>query len=528
MKAGNKKIIIMILFLLFIIIGIIIYDDYGISTDEQQERKTTLVNAKYIMDTFGYDGLSDLNEELPEYKDKYYGVFLQLPCVVLEWMRGFKDDPSIYLYRHIYVFMLCTLGYACFYMLCRYLTQSYLVSVLATAMVAFYPRFFANQFYDIKDMVFTSMYMVSMWVTVQAITEKLKTQWLMLFGILTAVATNVRIVGLIFPILLIGYIFLIWIIGKHGIEMKDKCDHPFKSIFLILFFYFGSYVIMMPILWSNPILGIINVFKKFSQFDEWNGYVVFMGEMVKGKEVPWYYVPIWLLISVPVWYWILLLIVVIGGGILLYKQIRSHKKMVWQRVLDKYKYFIWLICLIVMPWLATVIFHSTLYNGWRHCFFLLPPLVLITIYGMVLINEKQRIQKGMKIVISGIIVIGLLSQSFWIIKNHPYQMVYLNVIGRMWGDQFDRDYWCLAATDMCRYVLDVDSGETVSVNADYNNFERLLNKEEKARVIVEDEPTYWLESFRVKLGNDYVREGYEEIYAITVDGYKIGSVQKKK
>lgn len=528
MKTGNKRNIAVILLSLFIIMGVIIYDDYGISTDEQQERKTTLVNAKYIMNVLGHDGLSDLNEELPDYKDKYYGVILQLPCVVFEWMTGFKDDPSIYLYRHLYVFMVCTFGYICFYFLCRQLTKSCLMSLLAATMVAFYPRFFANQFYDIKDMVFASMYMVSMWITVQTISKKLKWQWLVLFAVLTAIATNVRIVGLIFPILLIGYIFFIWIIGKCGIEMEGTCIHPFRRILLILFCYFSSYVIMMPILWSNPIKGIINVFKKFSQFDEWNGYVVFMGEMVKGKEVPWYYIPIWLLISVPVWYWVLLLLMVAGGGILLYKQVKTHKKIFWLHVFDKYKYFIWLICLVLGPWLATVMFHSTLYNGWRHCFFLLPPLVLIIVYGLTIINEKLKIGRGIKIAVSGIIVIGLLGQSLWIIKNHPYQMVYLNAVGRCWGDQFDRDYWCLATTDMCRYVLNIDSGEKVSVNADYNNFERLLDKEEKARVIIEDEPTYWLESFRVKIGNDYVREGYEEIYAIMVDGYKIGSVQKKK
>lgn len=392
--------------------------------------------------------------------------------------------------------------------------------------MALYPRFFANQFYDIKDMVFASMYMVSMWATVEAIHSKLKVRWLVVFSVLAAMATNVRIVGIIFPVFFIGYIILTWIINKCGIEIQDKYGHPFRSIFVISIAYLGSYIAMLPMLWKNPISGIFEIFEKFSQYDDWNGYVVFMGQFVRGSEVPWYYVPVWLLVSVPIWYWILLLFVVALFGYAFYKWIKGHKRISWS-CLFEYKYLIWMFFLALGPWLATVIFHSTLYNAWRHCFFLLPPIVLMIIYGLALIKKKIGIGKITKEILTGIVIIGLASQSIWMIKNHPYQMVYLNEVGRIWGDQFDRDYWCLATTDMCRYVLENDSSEKISVNAPFNNFERLLNKEEKNRIVVEEDPTYWLESYRKVKGNEYVREGYTEIYYITVDGYKIGSVQKK-
>lgn len=526
LKVNIRKTIPILFFIAFFVMGIFIYDDFGISTDEVQERRTTLVNAKYIMNTFGYDGLSDMDENLLDYKDKYYGVFLQLPCVAIEWLTGFEDSPSIYLYRHLYVFGICILGYLSFYLLCMRLTRSNCLSLLGTIMLAFYPRFFANQFYDIKDMIFASMYMVCMWVTVETISKKLHIKWLVIFAILSAIATNVRIIGAIFPILLIGYILLTWIIGKCGIDLEDRYTHPLRSTLIILFVYIGSYIAMMPILWNHPIMGIVNAFRKFSRFDDWNGHVVFMGELVRGSEVPWYYVPIWLLISVPIWYWLLLLVAFATLGIVLVRGIKQKRKISWVCLL-RYKYLIWAVVLAVGPWVATVVFHSTLYNAWRHCFFLLPPIVFTIIYSLYLIKNKIGIPLCFRICLTGVIIFGLINQSLWIVKNHPYQMVYLNPIGRVWGSQFDRDYWCLATTDMCRYVLENDSSEKISINAPFNMFERLLNEEEKDRIVIEENPTYWLESYRKIIGDDYVREGYEEIYTIVVDGYKIGSVQKR-
>lgn len=525
MKDKIVKTIPIILLIGYIVLGLFIYDDYGISTDEVTERRTTLINVKYIMNMVGYDGLSDMDDDLLEYKDRYYGVFLQMPCVIFEWLTGFKDSPAIYLYRHLYVFVICVVGYVCFYALCMRLTNKRLLSMIGTAMLALYPRFFANQFYDIKDMLFMVMCMISMWVTVETIYHKFSTKWLIFFALLTAITTNIRIVGIIFPVLMIGYILLTGLMNCFKINVEDKCLRPIKSSLLISVIFLGSYVAIMPSLWKNPIVGFFNVFSKFSKFDDWNGHVVFMGELVRGSEIPWWYIPIWMLVSVPIWYWLVLSVVLIILAGVFFKKIRN-RKMDWE-LLFKYKYLIWSLLLAFVPWLGIVVFHSTLYNSWRHCFFLLPPIVLLLVYGLSLVDYKIKTNKFLKRSIMVTIIIGLINQSGWIIENHPYQMVYLNPIGRVWGNQFDRDYWCLATTDMCKWVLANDSSEKISINAPFNNFERLLDEDEKKRIVIEDDATYWLESYRKIIGDTYVKEGYEEIYAIVVDGYKIGSVQKK-
>ena len=139
-------------------------------------------------------------------------------------------------------------------------------------------------------------------------------------------------------------------------------------------------------------------------------------------------------------------------------------------------------------------------------------------------DKSKLVTKGI-IIIS---VIGLLLQSIWIIKNHPYEMVYLNAIGRIWGADFDRDYWSLSSVELSRYILEHDDSEKISLEASNDVFMRFLPEEERNRIVLEENGTYYIESYRGKVGNEIIKEGYEEYYSITVDGYRIATIFRKK
>ena len=57
----------------------------------------------------------------------------------------------------------------------------------------------------------------------------------------------------------------------------------------------------------------------------------------------------------------------------------------------------------------------------------------------------------------------------------------------------------------------------------------LLSDEDKLRVkrTGSDEGEYLIDIFRNVIGNEPLHEGYEEVYASWVDGYKIGAVFQK-
>lgn len=525
-QQGKEKYLILILFLVYFAAGISLYKDYGISTDEPDERESTFTNIKYAIDFLGMDGLEGANGDLENYDYRYYGVAMQVVPALVEWGMHFPGEPTIWYIRHLWTFLVCYTGYICFYFMCRRVFSSRWLSLLGTAMLALYPRFFAEQFYNIKDMIFAAMVMISMFVTVRLIESKYSIGWTLIFGVITAVTTNVRIVGAIFPILLLGYLWLTGILEKFELSIEEKNIHIFRTSILIIGGYTAVYCILMPICWKNPLKEVISVFIKFSDYDAWNGAIVFMGNVIGKDAIPWYYIPIWLLISLPIWYVILGIFLSGICGLALIRKVKKHEMTI--TVLMRNKYTVWAFFVGFVPWLATVVLHSTLYGAWRHFYFILPPIVFVILSGLNYIRIHSGFSDMVKKGIWVISFIGLMLQVGWIVGNHPFEMVYLNELGRIWGDSFDRDYWHLSEPELCRRILQEDDSESISLNATSLIFMRILSENERKRILIDDAPVYYIETYRGKTGNDVNMKGYEEYYSIVVDGYKVATIFKRK
>ena len=215
-------------------------------------------------------------------------------------------------------------------------------------MIALYPRFFAEQFYNIKDMLFVAVYIFAMWGTCKVIESKFDWKWVVIFAFLSALATNVRIVGIIFVPLLTGYAWLVCLaermnqteqVTASGESVSRELTTKRALIFSVLVFllYFLFLVMMYPVAWAHPIRTMIEIFAKFSNYDDWTGAIVFMGKILSKEEVPWYYIPVWMLITVPIWYILLFLLTMgISFGKLVFK-IKQRES--WYTLLFQYKYF---------------------------------------------------------------------------------------------------------------------------------------------------------------------------------------------
>lgn len=525
-KEWMQRGFIIILFGVYFVIGILIYKDYGISTDEPDERETTFTNLKYAMDTLGIAGLEGANGDLEHYDYRYYGIAMQIPPALIEWAKDFPGGAVIWHIRHLWTFLVCFFGYVCFYLMCRELLKSRWLALAGTAMIALYPRFFAEQFYNIKDMIFVSMVMVTMYMTVRVIESRFSVIWTILFVISAALTTNVRIVGAVFPALLLGYLWLVQIMNWCGQKAGEKTENVVRTSVLILAGYWIFYVGVMPILWRNPIKETLAVFTKFSDYDAWNGTIVFMGRIIGGDEIPWYYIPVWMLVSLPVWYLVLLVLAVAVFTFAWIRKRKRHERMSLH-VFFQNKYILWAFLISFLPWVATVVAHSTLYNAWRHCYFMLPSMVFIVLCALKYL--RAYLGNMARVGLAFVLVFCFMLQAGWIIKNHPYEMVYLNAVARRWGADFDRDYWHLANLELCRYILKNDDSDTITLGAASDRFLLLLSDEEKERISMEEEkPMYYLETYRGKTGNGNVMKGYEDFYSITVDGYRIATVFKRK
>ena len=89
-KTNRQEIItIALVYLAFFIIGILCYEDFGISVDEWELRLLGFANLKYIMEIFFQNHTSKLDEilSIPETWDYYgtHGTIFALPMAYVEY-----------------------------------------------------------------------------------------------------------------------------------------------------------------------------------------------------------------------------------------------------------------------------------------------------------------------------------------------------------------------------------------------------------------------------------------------------------
>ncbi|MBQ6599232.1 MAG: hypothetical protein IJH79_16905, partial [Lentisphaeria bacterium] len=164
-----------VFFVAYLVIGLLLVPNYGLSADDEVQRKHSLVNYKYInkvllgRDVPGLENVVDLAEY-----DQYYGVALQMPMVLYEDLNHFSlSKREIYLSRHYCIFVMCVLGMVFFYLALRKVfPESPAVPAFGTLMVALYPRFFGGQFVDVKNRLFAATCMLVLWLPVMAVETK--------------------------------------------------------------------------------------------------------------------------------------------------------------------------------------------------------------------------------------------------------------------------------------------------------------------------------------------------------------------
>lgn len=527
---GNRKFfsLIFISFLaVYLLVGISVFQDYNVSADEPIQREHSRVAYKYINDKLFHreiDSMANV-EELPEYAFKYYGVTMQMPLVLVEDFFHFDlSMRRIFQGRHLYNFLICVLGYICFYFALKKIFGNRWYALAGMVLISLYPRFYAYQFYDIKNMIFAALNMVTFFTLVNVV-ERCNFLNILLFAMAAALTTNQRIMGVLFPTILIGY-YIVADITMTRVAHRENTNELYTSVIgwkkypLIVLLYLVSWFIITPAAWEEPVRTFYETFAGFSHYEGWNGTMMFNGRLITCEERPWYYLFVWFGISIPVWYLVLFAAGHIYAVVSIWKS--DHK---WLDVLGKYK---WIICSLILFWGsvgAVIILNSRIYEEWRHMFFVFVPFCCIAVYGFVYL--LQHINKK---VVCSIAAVCLVIQAAWLIGNHPYQEVYFNAIGRNLATRFDRDTWHASNLEMLKWIIDHDDGVQISVKGNFIETAKLvMDDEEKDRIIsTKEETDYILVNYTSVVGNILEIKGYEEVYSVWVDKYKIGSVFRKQ
>ena len=542
-KDRYFKYLVIAYIVIYIIIGVSTFKDYGMSTDEEAQREHSLVSYKYICEEYlgrdlsGYGVFSNI-PDLEDYAGaKYYGVLLQLPFVVIEDIYNFSlQTRAIYLVRHLGTFCYCCLGFIFFYLFLKKIFKNRGYAFFGLQLISLYPRFFGEKFYNIKDMVFAATCCLSYYGIALYLENGRKIRYGILAGLFFAICTSSRMMGAMFPIILAAYLLLQDIRNKAFSKEKVRLGRFSVPSWLervidycsIIVAYFAFWYLFTPAAWGKDVLKTFyEAFTYFGYYGAWNGKSLFAGKNLPPEKMPWHYIYTWIGITVPVYYIVLFFI----GHAYWFKGAAGIKDW-FEKTLTENKYISLSAAMFWGPSVLVALHMIKIYNSWRHLYFIMCPFVVLAVYGLKFIMEFDagKITTVIKKASICIIALCMVIQVRWLCINHPYQYLYFNEIGKPVASQFDRDYFMVTDYDLLKYLLATDESECITVGRAYNYRRSLLlfTDYEKTRIKEGSEDSdYLVENYLNVAGNDCCPDGYYEYYSIVVDGTKMGTIFKR-
>ena len=446
-KKFKINLLIFFIFLIYFIIGVNIYKDYGISFDENINRDNGFVSLKYIFEKIGINAdLSKFVVDIPnlsDYKDKAYGVVFDLPLAFFEFFFDIDNTRDAFLFRHLINFILFFISTVVFFILCNLIFQDKVLSLIGSLSLILSPRIFAESFYNPKDIIFMSLFIIATLFSVKFLRDKNNSS-IFLAAFFTSLAVGVRIVGIYLPLITLFF----FLFNTDNTKTKFKIFSSIKYLFLFL----GFLIFLWPFLWEDTFSNLLVAFNEFKNYP-WKGEILYFGKFINAEFTPWHYFFVWFLLTTPVIFSVIIIFGVIYTFFIFFRnlfQIEVIKNNnLWR---ENYEMFgIFFLMVTITPILLVILFNSTLYSGWRQLYFLYPPLIILGLFFL-------KFLKKINIKYFRIFILIFSIQSLFsihnIIKMHPHQHVYFNGLANSFiKGEFALDYWGVSNSQTLNHLL---------------------------------------------------------------------------
>ena len=488
-----QKLITYSLFIFFLLTGILIFKDYGISTDEDFHRLVGFYWLNYIANFFpGSDFLLDVQNKIKLIGDltlsvesaatfKYYGVIFDLPLAFIETVFNITDPKNFFFLRHFLNFFLFWVSSVYFYKILIIRFKNWSLAIFGFLFYVLSPRIFAESFYNNKDLILLSLFSISFYYVLIFFKKENNLNSIKL-GIICAVCTSSRVLGILLIITcLLIYIFDLISLFKERIKSYNK-------YIILVFSYCIFLIIIWPYLWENPFKNFFNTIKIFSNYLHIM-QVLYNGEYYYSNNLPWHYSIVWPAITTPILYiffFILGFFFFIKRFLSRFVKIDNSNKRyshLWVGYREKFDVF--LFFLLIIFYFLIIKLNATLYDGWRQLYFIFPIIIYYAIYA---IQIFYYYLKGKKYIINYLLTAYLTFLIYILYTMHPMQMVYFNFLAKNnVSINYQVDYWGLSSIQAIRKILNYEKNKSKVriANASYVSLWRslvLLDKDDKNRI----------------------------------------------
>ena len=444
-----NKYIVPFIFIIYLLIGLSAYNDYGVGTDNNTHRILSTYNlltaANHIAVLVNTDSaVQKTKKELDKFNVKYQGhpcgESFGVPLVMLEGaFFGIKKSPTkeIYEFRHLVTFLFFYIGVFFFYFLIKNISGKRPVAILTTIMLMLSPRIFSDSFHNQQDTVFLSACIMAIFFYVKYLKDKTYKNAILL-GFFAAFATGIRFLGIQFIMMALFFVVLGFIKERkiNRVVLASSVTAVLVYIVFTIFHY--------PVSWSSPLLFFTKLVTTVSEFPH-EATQLFMGEWIEAQSIPWFYLPVWMFITIPVLY----IVIFFHGVYLLVRRFIDLNEL--KELSIDYQILLSAAIMFFIPILGIMVKGSPLYNGWRHLYFLYLPFMIIISYSLKIILSRLENKKA-TVFIYGFSGLYLFSIAIWMTINHPYQNSFFNAIPCNIESSYEKDYWGISMLDGMKYI----------------------------------------------------------------------------
>lgn len=448
MNPKNKKLITFSFFITIFLIGLFVFRDYGIQTDERNNYnfgQASLEQYKMVL-----SGNPPCSKDYCEYEHNLihgplFEVFL---AIIKNLFFSSSDVQNIFFMRHLMNFLMFFLSLIYFYKICVRSFNDTFLGLLGSTFLFLSPRIFADSFYNSVDigalaaMIFSTYSML-------LFLEDNRPRNALIHGAVCAVGIAMRSVVVFNIFITVVFVLIDRLKENTGKTALAKSLFPY-GLSLALFSF-----ILIPLTWAGPIKLLDSLHTTLSLTTPAKN--LFFGSNILANTVPWYFNIVWIAISTPLLYIILFLWGLVSICIAVYKKNRLDSDLKINAI-----YFLsWFF----VPIILCVLLNTSLYGGWRHLYFIYPALIIISIYGFRSIQESIESKIG-KIMFYVAVALALAQIAFQMVQIHPYEGVYFNAFVSDKAENcilFERDYFGSSYRGGLEYILENDKSDTIPV-----------------------------------------------------------------
>ena len=496
----------LIVWSLFLIAGLAIVDDYGVSPDVVNQRRIAIDTVDYVLHSD--QALLQIDA------DRFYGAAFELPLLLLtERVLGLEDPRHVHLARHVLTHLFFLLGGFCCYLLAWRLSGDRVAALLVMLLFLLSPRLYAHSFFNSKDPVFASAFVMALLFASRAFDRDSvgAYRW---GGAAAGLLVNLRIMGVVlFAVVLL---FRAWAWFRAGGGAARRRVAATAGVFAL----WGGLVlfISLPYLWGDPIGRLSEYWAALADHPAVHSRELFRGRTFSSAALPWDYMLHWFAISQPPVTLLLGLLGLVALGLAAGGVVRRGAGAGSGRGAGgaELRFGVLLATCFALPLIAFVLLRPTAYHGWRHFYFLHGPFCLLATFALMGLRQlsARRLRKGW---VGGaacaLTAAGLGAAMLEMAQIHPYQYLYFNFLADRNTPERLREryetYWNLMLRQGYEHILRREPASTINMRlrgisprggvrpqADINRNVRILPAAARSRFTYDParDPDFYLET----------------------------------